>query len=188
MKKDEIEPLSIAYRLLNPGCVVLVSVGDGERDNLFPVTWNTPIRQDPPMVGIVSGKRHFSYPFIAERGEFGLNVPDASLRDALYGCGTTTGSKVPDKFGRFSLSREKPRFIKPPLVAEAVANLECRVCQIVDLGPSAIVVAQVVRAVASTDHFQDGHWTFDRGLTLLHHLSGNRFCTSQTVVSARKDR
>jgi len=186
MSKAEVKPLKNAYRLLNPGSVVLVSVGDGTRDNLFPVTWNTPVRQDPPMVAIVSGKRHFSYPMIVERGEFGLNVLQAPLVDAVLGCGSTSGRDVEDKFARFGLTRERSSIIRPPLVEEAVAGLECRVCQVVDLGSSAILVAQVLRALASTEHFREGQWRFDRGLELLHHLSGSRFCVTVREVTGRK--
>lgn len=183
MEHAEI-PLPVAYRLLNPGCVLLVSAGDGQRDNLFALTWNTPVRKDPPMVAIVSGKRHFSYPLIASTGELGLNVPERALADAVLGCGSTSGRDVDDKFARFGLSRQPGKHIKAPLVGEAVAQLECRVSQVVDLGASALLVAQVVRAVAATEHFRDGQWRFDRGLELLHHLSGKRFGVSDRDVTA----
>jgi len=187
MDKANIQPLASAYRLLNPGSVVIVSVGDAERDNLFAVTWNMPVRKDPPMLALLSGKRHFSYPFIARTGELGINVPDASLADVVYGCGTTTGRKEPAKFARFNLTRQPSKRIKVPLVAEAVANLECRVAQIVDLGASALIVAQVLAASAATDHFRDGMWRFDRGLRLLHHLSGKQFCVSDRATEATGD-
>lgn len=185
MDKAPIRPLTHAYRLLNPGPVVLISVGDGERDNLFALTWNLPVRKDPPMVGILSGKRHFSYDFIARTGEFGISVPDRSLAHAVYGCGTTSGRSEPDKFARFQLSRLPAKRIKPPLVAEAVAGLECRVAQVVDLGASALLIAQVLEANAAPEHFRDGHWNFDSGLELLHHLSGKQFCTSTQRIEIR---
>ncbi len=184
MDKAPIEPLSNAYRLVNPGPVVLITVGDGEADNLFAVTWNMPIRKDPGMVAFLSGKRHHSYPFIERTGELGVNIPDASLADAVLGCGSVTGAKEPDKFGRFGLTRQPASRIKAPLVAECVANLECRVCQIVDLGASSLIVAQILAATADTRHFQRGHWTFDNGLQLLHHLSGSRFCVSSETITA----
>jgi len=46
MKKIKIDPSPNAYRLLNPGAVALISVGDGKADNLFSVTWNMPLRRD----------------------------------------------------------------------------------------------------------------------------------------------
>lgn len=189
MEKVDVEPLGIAYRLLNPGCVTLVTVGDGQKDNLFALTWNMPVRKDPPLAAIESGKSHYSYPFIQRTGEFGINIMDASHADALYGCGATSGRTVNDKFEKFGLTRLKAGQIKPPLVAESVASLECRVCQVVDLGASSLLIAQIVRAVASPVHFVEGNWTFENGLRLLHHLSGKRFsvaATDLTVASVDK--
>jgi flavin reductase (DIM6/NTAB) family NADH-FMN oxidoreductase RutF len=188
MNKAPIEPLSHAYRLLNPGSVVLVTVGDGETDNLFAVTWNMPVRKDPGMVALLSGKGHHSYPVIERTGELGINVPDASLADAVLGCGTVSGAREPDKFGRFGLTRQAAERIDAPLVTECVANLECRVCQVVDLGTSALIVAQILAAQADPRHVQGGHWTFDNGLRLLHHLSGARFCVSAESLTARVPR
>lgn len=184
MEKANVD-VSVAYRLLNPGSVVLISVSDGERDNLFPVTWNMPVRKDPGLAAILSGKRHFSYPFIERTGEFGISVPDASLVDAVYGCGTTSGRDVPDKFARFGLNRQKAERIRPPLVREAVATLECRVCQVVDLGGQALLIAQILCAHASERHFHRGNWTFENGLRLLHHLGGRRFAVSGSEVEAK---
>ncbi len=182
MDKAKI-PLAAAYRLLNPGSVVWVSVGDGERDNLLAVTWNIPAKKDPPLVALVSGKRHFSYPFIERTRELAINIPHARDAAALHGCGTVSGRDVPDKFERFGLHREKADGIRAPLVAEAVANLECRVTELVDISTSTLILAEVISARAATDHFRDGHWTFDNGLELLHHLSGNRFCVSSRELT-----
>jgi flavin reductase (DIM6/NTAB) family NADH-FMN oxidoreductase RutF len=192
MNRGNMEKLSVnavmdAYRLLNPGSVVLVSVGDGSADNLFAVTWNMPVRKDPGMVAILSGKRHYSYPFMARTGEFGINVPDVGIVDAVLGCGTCSGRDVKDKFGRFRLTRQPPQRIKAPLVAEAIANLECRISQIVDLGASSLLIAQILTASADPHHFKDGEWNFDNGLQLIHHLGGDRFCVSDRLVTGKID-
>ena len=186
MEKVNVEPSSNAYRLLNPGSVVLITVGDGNKDNLFPVTWNMPVRKDPGMVAILSGKRHYSYPFIADTGEFGMNVPDISIADAVLGCGTTSGRDVEDKFSRFGLTRQKAQKIKPPLVKEAIAHLECRVCQVKDLGASSLIIGQILAAAADPRYFQKGEWNFDNGLQLIHHLGGDRFCVSDKVIKASR--
>jgi len=183
MDKTEVAPAQ-AYRLLNPGCVVLVSVGDGERDNLLAITWNMPVRKSPPLVAILSGKRHYSYPFMAETGELGINIMTADRVDAVLGCGSTTGSREPDKFGRFGLTRQAAQSIKAPLVAEAVATLECRICQVVDLGASSLLIAQVLHAAAAPEHFKHGRWCFDGGLELIHHLGGDRFSVADRAVRA----
>ncbi|MCP4715402.1 MAG: flavin reductase family protein [Deltaproteobacteria bacterium] len=181
----QIDPAPNAYRLLNPGAVALISVGDGSADNLFSVTWNMPMRRDPGMVAILSGKRHYSYPFIQKTGEFGMNIPHAGIVDAVLGCGRTTGSTVKDKFERFGLTRRKAAKIKAPLVDEAVGSLECRVCQIVDMGASSLLIAQIVAAWADPQHYRDDDWTYDNGLRLVHHLGGDRFAVSTEEISAK---
>lgn len=180
-----IKPMKLStgsYRLLNPGSVVMVTVGNGEQDNLFAVTWNMPVRKDPPMAAILSGKGHYSYEFIRRTGEFGLNVPDASLAEAVYRVGTRSGADLGDKFQYAGLHRESPRVIKAPLVRESVGALECRVCQVVDLGASALVVAHILAAWADPKYFDGENWRFDQGLSLLHHLGDNAFCVSRDTL------
>lgn len=185
MTKARIE-LPDTYRVLNPGCVVAVSVGDGTDDNLFALTWNMPARKNPPLMAMLSGKRHYSYPFIERTGQFGVNLLHARDVDPLLGSGSMSGHKVEDKFGLLGLTREPGEVIGAPLVAEAVACLECEVERIVDLDTSGLIIGRVVAARADTDHFRDGYWTFDNGLQLLHHLSGKRFCTSERVIEGKK--
>ena len=186
MNKVQIEAAPDAYKLLNPGSVVLISVGDGTADNLFAVTWNMPLRRDPGMVAILSGKRHFSYPFIESSGEFGVNVPHAGIAAAVLGCGRVSGSSEPDKFGRFGLTRQAAAAIRAPLVAEAIGSLECRVSRIVDLGQSALVLGEIVAAWADPDHFSGGEWCFDNGLQLLHHLGADRFAVTERELAVER--
>jgi flavin reductase (DIM6/NTAB) family NADH-FMN oxidoreductase RutF len=82
--------------------------------------------------------------------------------------------------------RQKAEKIKAPLVGEAFANLECKVAQIVDLGASALVIGQVVAALADDAHFRDGKLIFDNGLELLHHLGGDRFCVSDRLLEGKR--
>ena len=148
-QRTPITPLSTAYRVLNPGCVTVVSVGDASGSNLFAVTWNMPVRKDPPMAALLSGKRHHSYPFIQRTGELAINVLHADRMDALYAAGVLSGAQVADKWTACGLTPEPASTITPPVVAEAIATLECRVVQVVDLGRSALLVVQIVAASAS---------------------------------------
>lgn len=184
MERVELDPAGQAYRLLNPGCVVLVTVGDGTTDNIFSVTWNMPVAKSPGRVALLSGKGHFSYPFIERTGELALNIPHAGQADAVLGCGSVSGRTVPDKFARFGLQREAARRVAAPLVADAVARLECRVVETVHLGRSALLVADILRADVDARHYRDGAWQFDAGLQLIHHLGGRRFGVTERVLEA----
>ncbi|MBN2342454.1 MAG: flavin reductase family protein [Deltaproteobacteria bacterium] len=173
------------HSLLNPGCVVWVSAGDGDNDSVFTVTWNMPVRRDPAMVAIECSRNHHTYQFIRRSGEFALNVPEARHVNQVLACGRVSGKTGVDKFEKFGLTRESAEKIKAPLVGEAFANLECRIAHVVDMGSSALLIAQVVSARVDERHFVDGKLVFDNGLELLHHLGGDRFCVStQSIVGA----
>ncbi len=181
MIKNRVDK-ELAYRLINPGCVVIIGVGDGTRDNLFTVAWNMPVRKNPPKLALLSGKRHYSYEFIERTGELSVNIMDASKADALLACGRVSGRECEDKFAAFGLTRKAGTVIKAPLVEEAVASLECTVDRIIDVEVSALIIANIVAAEASSTHFTEGFWNFDKGLRLLHHLSGASFCTSDYSI------
>lgn len=183
MEKKAV-PLASSTRLINHGPCIIISVGDMIEDNLFTAAWNMPIRKDPPLVAVESGKVHYSYPFIARTGEFGINVPCACIARQVLAAGKISGAETEDKWASTGLTKQAASIIKPPLVAEAVANLECRVCQVVDLGASSLLIAQVVAAVADGDSFENGEWKFENGLELLHHLGGNKFSVSREVIQA----
>jgi flavin reductase (DIM6/NTAB) family NADH-FMN oxidoreductase RutF len=105
---------------------------------------------------------------------------------AVYGAGTYKGAKEPDKWSRVGLTRETATRIKAPLVAEAVASLECRVAQVVDLGASALVISQIVAAGVQPRHWSEGGWSWENGLRLLHHLSGPAFALSEKTLTASR--
>ena len=119
-------------------------------------------------------------------GEFAVNVMHANHVDALYSTGMYKGAKVSDKWEKVGLTRESAEVIKVPLVAEAIAVLECRVAQVVDLGQSSLLVAQIVAASANPQHWRDGGWFWDNGLRLLHHLSGADFGVTSEPIRAKK--
>ncbi len=175
-----------AHRLITPGPVLLVSAGTGSDDNLFSVAWSMALRKAPPMVAILSGKGHYSWNLMESTGEFGLNVPGADLAEAVIFCGRHSGREVPDKFAAAGLSRSPAREIKAPLVKEAVAHLECRICQVVDMGYSSLAMAQVVYAEAREVYFSGGSWDFSTGLRLIHHLGGDRFSVSSEDLQVRQ--
>lgn len=174
------------HRLLTPGCVTLISVGDGRDKNIFPVAWTMPLRKAPPMLAILSGKSHFSYKFIKKTGEFGLNIPDKSIAKEVIKSGKISGKDVGDKFKHTGLTPISSSKIKAPLIEEAIARMECRVSQVTDMGSSAILIAQIIRVEVRSDCYNDGKWDFSQGLELIHHMGGNEFAISDHSITVQR--
>jgi len=123
-------PLSKAFTLIEPGPVVLVTTNDGRNDNVMTITW-TMVLDFSPQFAICTGPWNHSYGALRDSRQCVLSIPTADLIDTAVGIGTCSG-KDTDKFEKFGLTRVKARHVRAPLVRECLANVECRVVDIVD--------------------------------------------------------
>lgn len=119
-------PLSKVYRLLEPGPVVLLTTAAKGRANIMTMSWHTMLEFEPPLLGCVVSKRNFSFAALKASKECVLNIPSADMAEQVVGCGNTSGRQV-DKFKLFGLTPAAAACVKPPLIEECYANLECRV-------------------------------------------------------------
>ena len=129
--------------LLGPLPPVMVSCGDGERDNIITVAWTGITCTHPPKTYISIRPSRHSYPIIKASGEFVINLAPAALVRSIDYCGIYTGAKV-DKFAKCKLTREPAQVVKCPMIAEAPLSLECRVTDILPLGSHDMFLADIV--------------------------------------------
>lgn len=129
--------------LLGPVPPVMVSCGDGTRDNILTVAWTGITCTHPPKTYVSIRPSRYSYPIIRETGEFVINLAPAALIRAVDYCGIYTGAKV-DKFAKCGLHREAGQVVNCPLIAEAPLSLECRVTDVIPLGTHDMFMADIV--------------------------------------------
>ena len=122
-------PLNRAFTLIEPGPVVLVSTHDGRKDNVMTITWTT-VMDFSPRFAIVTGPWNHSFAALRRPGECVLAIPAADMLDIAVGIGTCSG-KDTDKFERFGLTRLKGERVRAPLIRECLANIECRVVEMI---------------------------------------------------------
>lgn len=127
-----MESLSIrkAFTLIEPGPVVLVATNDGRKDNVMTISW-TMVVDFSAAFALTTGPWNYSYTALRETKECVISVPAVDLIDTAVGVGTCSGRDV-EKFEKFRLTRVKARHVRPPLIMDCVANIECRVIDIVD--------------------------------------------------------
>ncbi|MGW8271543.1 MAG: flavin reductase family protein [Burkholderiales bacterium] len=118
-----------AFTLIEPGPVVFVSTHDGQHDNLMTISW-TMVMDFTPRFAITTGPWNFSYAALRKSRECVIAIPTVDLVDQVVGVGTCSGADT-DKFAKFGLSPIKARHVRAPLVRECLANIECRVVDIV---------------------------------------------------------
>lgn len=122
--------LNKAFTLIEPGPVVLVTTSDGTKDNVMTITW-TMVLDFSPMFAITTGPWNHSYAALRESRECVLAIPAADQIDTAVGIGTCSGTDT-DKFAQFGLTRAPARHVRAPLIRECLANIECRVVDIVE--------------------------------------------------------
>ncbi len=144
MKKKSL-PLSQAYRLLEPGPVVLLTTSGSKRPNIMTMSWHMMIDFEPPLVGCVVSNRDYTFDILRKTRECVINIPTVELAKQVIGCGNTSGRNI-DKFKKFGLTSSTASQVSAPLVDECFANLECKVVDTEMVNKYNIFILKVVKA------------------------------------------
>jgi flavin reductase (DIM6/NTAB) family NADH-FMN oxidoreductase RutF len=121
--------LNRAFTLIEPGPVVLVTTHDGRNNNVMTISW-TMVVDFTPVFAITTGEWNHSFAALRKHRECVIAVPTVDLLDEVVGIGTCSGADT-DKFARFRLTPVRGKIVKAPLIKECLANIECRVIDIV---------------------------------------------------------
>ena len=121
--------LNRAFTLIEPGPVVLVTTHDGRKNNVMTISW-TMVVDFTPVFAITTGEWNHSFAALRKHRECVIAVPTVDLLDEVVGIGTCSGAAT-DKFARFRLTSVRGKVVKAPLIKECLANIECRVIDIV---------------------------------------------------------
>ena len=122
-------PLNRAFTLLEPGPVVLVTTHDAGKDNIMTISW-TMVLDFTPVFAITTGAWNHSFAALRKNKECVIAIPTVDMLDKVVGIGTCSG-KDTDKFARFKLTPVPGKVVRPPLIRECLANIECKVIDIV---------------------------------------------------------
>ena len=118
-----------AFTLIEPGPVVLVTTNDGRRHNIMTISW-TMVMDFTPRFAMTTGPWNHSYAALRKSRECVIAIPTVDLIDRVVGIGTCSGADT-DKFTKFGLTLVAAAHVGAPLVRECLANIECRVIDIV---------------------------------------------------------
>ncbi len=138
--------LSKAFTLMESGPVVLVTTHDGKEDNIMTISW-TMVVDFTPTFAITTGEWNYSFKALRASRECVIAIPTVNLLDTVVGIGTCSGADT-DKFARFKLTPVQGKVVQPPLIKECLANIECKVIDIIK--KHNIVVLEAVAAYINT--------------------------------------
>jgi flavin reductase (DIM6/NTAB) family NADH-FMN oxidoreductase RutF len=167
--------LKIAYRLIGPGPLVLVSSILDARPGLTPIAWHMPVSDDPPMVALEIWEGHFIYKAILQTGDFVVNIPSSDMAQICRKLGSVSGRDC-DKFKEYGLVQEKAKKVKSPRLKSAIGILECKLHKDKTLLKKYnIILGDVVYAEAEKAVFTDRWHPERKGPRIMQHLGSKIF-------------
>lgn len=126
----ETMQMSKAFTLIEPGPVVLVTTNDGKKNNIMTISW-TMVVDFTPEFAITTGPWNYSFAALRKSMECVIAIPTVDLLDKVVGVGTCSGADT-DKFDKFGLTPVQGKYVRSPLIKECLANIECKVIDIVE--------------------------------------------------------
>jgi len=150
---------SEAIRRKYPEPVVLVVSCDREgRPNVMPAGWSMVTSAVPPMLAVSIGHRRYTHKLIEETGEFVIVFPSEVMGDLINYTGSCSGRDV-DKFKEYNIETLKSKYVRPPLIKDAVACFECKVRGKLVTGDHTIFAGEVLASYVS-EKYKDRLYNF----------------------------
>lgn len=151
MKKTSISDSGLLY----PTVVTLATCVDDEgKANIITLGYSMKTSAVPPMVAISIMPSRLSHDLIIKGGEFVLSIPTIDMVKDLHYCGRRSGRDV-DKFEETGFTPIPADVVKPPLIKECPANLECRLVSQITTGDHTVFIGEVVAAHVNEDVFDE---------------------------------
>ncbi len=177
--KTEIKDSNI-YKMLHPRLTILVTSIDKEgKPNIITLAWSMITSFTPPMLALSVGPQRYSHDLIKEQKEFTVNIPTMKILKETLFCGRVSGRDY-DKFKITGLTPEPAETVKPPLIKECIAHLECKVKDTMVTGDHTIFAGEILKAIADNKAFNEKYDI--ESTNLIYHIGENDFTTNKSEV------
>jgi len=93
------------------------------------ISW-TMVMDFKPLFAITTGPWNFSYSALNKFRECVVAIPTVDMIDQVVGVGTCSGVDT-DKYAKFKITPVAGKYVQAPLIKECLANIECKVIDIV---------------------------------------------------------
>lgn len=165
-------PLPKVYQLIEPGPVVLLSTAHKGRANVMTMSWHMMLDFEPPMISCVVSAGDYSFAALRAARECVIAIPGVAMAQTVVKIGNCSGREV-DKFAKFGLTAAEAALVEAPLIADCLANLECKVTDTRMVSKYNMFVLEVVKAW--TDPAQKDRRT-------IHHQGYGKFAVDGEVI------
>ena len=169
-------PLSKVYQLIEPGPVVLLTTrAKNGRANVMTLSWHMMVEFTPPLIACIVSAGNDSFAALRATRECVIAIPAVKLAPLVVKIGNSSGRDM-DKFTAFGLATATAKRVKPPLLPQCFANLECRVVETRLVNQLNLFVLEVVAA---------WHDTHKRRPRTIHHQGYGKFAVDGALIKLK---
>ena len=169
--------LDIAYRLLHPKTVGLITVRDREgRVNVMTAGMIMLASHEPPLLVLGISPERYSHRMIEESKEFVVNIPGKEFVDEVDFCGIASGRDT-DKIKACGFTLIESEKVKAPSIKECIAHLECKVQDSFITGDHTLFLARLVATRVEAQAWKNNRYDIAKAKPLLE-IGGNRYTYS----------
>lgn len=128
------------------GGVSVITVGSGERRSGLTATAVKSLAIEPPTVIICVNRSSSSWPLLVEHRAFGVNILSAHHKELAERFSGFGGIKGADRYAGAAWSK---LVTGVPLLADAIAALDCELEEVIERHSHAIVLGRVVGVITA---------------------------------------
>jgi len=174
------------YKTIAPRPTVCVStISEDGLSNLAPYSFATPIKIEPPLIGIVIGGEKDTLLNARETKDFVV----APLTSDWKNEGVRSEVELPrgeTEFEEVGLTESDSKKVVAPGVKEAPINLECEYRDEFRIADSFILVGEVVNIAGKEGAIKEGRINLEE-LGAVGHIGGEEFCVANKVTRIERD-
>jgi len=135
------------YMFLQPSRPVLITtLNEDGSTHVAPFSWVIPVSCNPPLVGLAlftKPEKQHSLENLERHPEFTINVPGLDSAYHLVQCSYDFKAGI-KRIDALNLATSEAKKIKPLLIEECRAHLECKVLTITPTGDHSLIIAEVI--------------------------------------------
>ncbi|EIN09094.1 hypothetical protein PUNSTDRAFT_67939 [Punctularia strigosozonata HHB-11173 SS5] len=182
-------PVKKAYRFIEPGPTDRDIAGESADDaaqhprpNIMTCGFHMVIQHEPPILGVCVGPWDASFKTLKSTKECVIAIPPVKLAEKVVDIGNCSGSDV-DKFSKFGFTPLEAKKVKAPLIAECMANLECKVRDESMVKKYNLWVLDVVKGWKKKDEGVDGDRSDEK---IFHHRGDGTFSVDGEIIDLQE--
>jgi flavin reductase (DIM6/NTAB) family NADH-FMN oxidoreductase RutF len=170
MKREMVALPGKVPTLPLPVCL-LGSMVDG-KPNFCTVAWFTMIDDEPPLIGLLLGKKRRTRDGITEQGCFGISLPDRKMFEVADRCGMVSG-----------YDRDKSSFLEvffgelrhAPMASRSPMSMECTLEREVEFAGTDLIVGKVENVYCAKECVKGGRPDLKMLDPLLYSMPGGPY-------------